>query len=121
MEEQDTVQEKTQFCPNCCVPLIDRAVFCHNCGQKNTDARLTVKELFSQFFDNVFNLDSKIFRTLGAVIIPGKLTIAFLNGQRRKYYHPIRLFLVLIIISLACFNSKGDISSPGNLKKRAYR
>ena len=117
MEEQNSIQETTHFCPNCHFPLINKADFCHKCGQKNTDGRLTVKELFSQFFDNVFNLDSKIFRTLGAVLIPGKLTNAFLNGQRRKYYHPIRLFLVLIVISLAGLSYDSDNSSPGNLTK----
>lgn len=117
MEEQNSIAEKTNFCSNCHFPLINKADFCHKCGQKNTDGRLTVKELFSQFFDNVFNLDSKIFRTLGAVLIPGKLTNAFLKGQRQKYYHPIRLFLVLIVISLAALNYQSNISTPGNLKK----
>lgn len=117
MEEQDSIPEKTQFCSNCHFPLINKAGFCHKCGQKNTDGRLTIKELFSQFFDNVFNLDSKIFRTLGAVLIPGKLTNAFLNGQRLKYYHPIRLFLVLIVITLAGLKFQSDIPLPTSIKK----
>ncbi len=117
MEEQNSVQEKNHLCANCHFPLTKEAGFCQKCGQKNTDGRLTVQELFSQFFDNVFNLDSKIFRTLSAVLIPGKLTNAFLDGQRQKYYHPIRFFLVLIVISLASFNYNSNISTPGNLKK----
>ena len=117
MAEQHSIQEKNHLCPNCHSPLINEAAFCHQCGQKNTDGRLSLKELFSQFFDNVFNLDSKIFQTLAAVFIPGKLTNAFLNGQRRKYYHPIRLFLVLIVISLAGLNYHSVISTPGNLRK----
>ncbi len=117
MEEQNSIQEKTHICSNCHSPLISKADFCHMCGQKNIDVRLTVKELFSQFFDNVFNLDSKIFRTLGAVLIPGKLTNAFLSGQRQKYYHPIRLFLVLIVICLAGLSYQSDVPMPTSLKK----
>lgn len=118
MEDQNLIQEKTHLCPNCQAPLINKANFCHHCGQKNTDGRLTVKELFSQFFDNIFNLDSKIFRTFGGVFIPGKLTNAFLSGQRRKYNHPIRLFLVMMVISLATLNNLEDSFMPsGNLKK----
>ena len=117
MEEQNSIQDKTYLCLNCHSPLINQADFCHKCGQKNTTGRLTVKELFAQFFDNVFNLDSKIFRTLGAVLIPGKLTNAFLSGQRLKYYHPIRLFLVLIVISLAGLNNQSDSPLPRNLRK----
>ena len=117
MEEPNSIQNENHSCSNCHAPLMKEAAFCHTCGQKNITSRLTVKELFAQIFDNVFNLDSKIFRTLGAVFIPGKLTNAFLSGQRQKYYHPIRLFLVLIVISLASLNYQGDMSSPTNIKK----
>lgn len=117
MAEQYSTQENPHICPNCHFSLIDQAAFCHTCGQKNTDGRLTVKALFAQFFDNFFNVDAKIFQTLGAVFIPGKLTNAFLSGQRRKYYHPIRLFLVLMVLFLAALNYQGDISLPSNLKK----
>jgi len=117
MEEQHSTTEETHFCPNCQSPLINQAGFCHKCGQKNTTSRLTVKELFSQFFDSVFNVDSKIFRTLGAVFIPRKLTNAFLNGQRQKYYHPIRLFLIALVIAIASVSFQGDLSPPGDLQK----
>lgn len=117
MDEQNSILEETALCSNCTSPLINKPAFCPNCGQKNTDCRLTLKELFSQFFDTLFSIDSKIFQTLGAVLIPGKLTNAFLSGKRRKYYHPIRLFLVLIVISLAALNFHSDLSFPTNLKK----
>ena len=121
MDEQNSNQETTHQYPNCQSDLVNLAGFCHNCDQKNTSGRFTVKELFSQFFDNVFNLNSKIFKTLGAVFIPGKLTNAFLSGQRRKYYHPIKLFLVLMIISIGALNYQGTISNPGNLKKEKLK
>ena len=117
MEEQDSIQEKIHNCLNCYAPLINKAYFCYKCGQKNKAIRLTLKDLFSQFFDTVFNLDSKIFRTLGAVLIPGKLTNAFLNGQRQKYYHPIRLFLVLIVIFLAGLNYQNNMPIATKMKK----
>lgn len=117
MEEQQSSQEKNNICSNCELPLIDQANYCHKCGQKNNIGRLTLKALFSQFFDNVFNLDSKIIRTLGALFIPGKLTNAFLKKQHQKYYHPIRLFLVLIVITLAGFKFQDDIPMPTSLRK----
>ncbi len=117
MAEHQSNQEKTTFCLNCESPIVDQADFCHSCGQKANDDRLTVKGLFSEFFDNVFNLDSKIFRTIGAVFIPGQLTNAFLKGQRRKYYHPLRLFLVLMVIFLAGLKYQSEFSLVTNLNK----
>lgn len=117
MEDQFSIQDKPHQCPNCNFPLNEDAAFCQKCGQKRIDARLTVKEFFSQFFVNVFNLDSKIFQTFGAIFIPGKLTNAFLKGQRKKYIHPIRLFLVFIIVSIAAFTFTKNLTPPGDLRK----
>lgn len=44
MEEQNSIQEKRHFCSNCHSSFISKADFCHNCDQKNTNGRLTVKE-----------------------------------------------------------------------------
>lgn len=117
MEHQLSVQGNSQLCPNCNFPLTDDAVFCQKCGQKISAIRLTVKEFISQFFANVFNLDSKIFQTFGAIFIPGKLSNAFLKGQRKKYIHPIRLFLVFMVIAVAALNFQKNLTPPGNLRK----
>lgn len=119
--EEKRENSTAQFCPNCHFPLNDQSVFCQNCGQKNTDGRLTLKELFTQVADTFFNLDSKIFRTLGAVFIPGKLTNAYLNGKRNQYYHPIRLFLVLALILIAVGASINETGSPNDIAERIYR
>ena len=116
MEDHHSIQDNTQVCPNCDSVMSDTATFCQSCGQKN-NTRLTVLAFISQFLSNVFNLDSKIFRTIGSIFIPGKLTNAFLKGQRKKYIHPIRLFLVFIIVSIAVFSFQKNLTAPGNLKK----
>lgn len=87
-------QPKGNICKNCESPLPPNAKFCSNCSQKNTDGRFTFRELMENFVDSIFSLDTRIFHTLGALAIPGKLTESFFKGQHVRYYHPVRLFIL---------------------------
>jgi len=60
-----------------------------------------VGELFREFADAVFNIDSRFFRTLFALFAPGKLTVEYFRGRHRRYVHPLRVFLVLILALIA--------------------
>ncbi len=84
-------------CLNCYHPLDEEARYCPGCGQKRTDGRLTLGELLREFADAVFNIDSRFFRTLFALFVPGKLTVEYFRGRHRSYVHPLRVFLVLIV------------------------
>ena len=92
-----------RYCLNCEELLAEESLYCHICSQKCTDGRITVKELLKEFFDSVFNIDSRFFKTIGALGIPGKLTIQYFLGRHKSYSHPIRLFLVsgILFFSLA--------------------
>ncbi len=54
-----------------------------------------------EFFDSVFNLDSRIFRTLGAIVSPGRLTIKYFEGKHKRYLSPLRIFFVSAVIHFA--------------------
>ena len=88
------------ICPNCNNVFPKDAKYCPACSQKTRSGKVTVREYLSDFFDQVFNLDSKLFKTLGALFIPGKLTKEYFLGKRKSYAPPIRLFLVMVIIFL---------------------
>ncbi|MBI5916463.1 MAG: DUF3667 domain-containing protein [Bacteroidetes bacterium] len=81
-------------CRNCQHPLTEPARYCPNCGQKNHDGRLTFREMMEESVVTIFNFDNRIFSTLKALAIPGKLTVDYFNGIHIRYYHPVRLFLV---------------------------
>ncbi|MBX2875732.1 MAG: DUF3667 domain-containing protein [Saprospiraceae bacterium] len=87
----------TTNCKNCEQPLSKDALYCAYCGQKNTDGRTTVRSLFAEFFDAVFNIESRTLRTLRTLFIPGKLTDEYFEGRQRMYVHPIRTLLVMSI------------------------
>ncbi len=95
-------------CRNCEAPLQENAVFCSQCGQKNTTGKVTVMQLFSEFFENIFNLDSRIFRTLAALPVPGKLTIEYFQGKHKSYYMPVRLFVLTSLALLAVITFQDD-------------
>ncbi|GAB5554470.1 MAG: hypothetical protein Sapg2KO_40610 [Saprospiraceae bacterium] len=72
--------------------------YCPNCGQKNTDGKVTFSELWSEFQDAVLNIESRTWQTLKNLFIPGKLTLEYFSGKHRQYVHPLRLLLVTSVL-----------------------
>lgn len=85
-------------CLNCGDPLLEGKDFCPGCGQKSKDAVLTLKQLFKDFTQDIFNLDSNLIRTLKALPLPAKLTKLYVAGHRKAYFTPLRLFLVSMFL-----------------------
>lgn len=88
-------------CPNCEVDNIADAKYCNNCGQKKRPAKVKISEFISEFFDSVFNIDNRFFSTLKHIFIPAYLTKRFFEGKRVSFYHPLRLYLVSILLLFA--------------------
>ena len=109
-----------QYCRNCGHEMPNKAFFCPNCGQRNTDGRVSFRELTAYFLSNLLNLDGSIFQTLGALAIPGKLTNDFFEGKHIRYYHPVRLFILsgaLFIALLSIIASKANIEGVDKVWK----
>lgn len=106
MASKDLNPQKDEFrtCPNCYYPLPRFGQFCSHCGQKYTDGKVTLWELIQQFFSDTLNLDAKIWRTLLALFVPGKLTVAFFQGRQQQYVRPLRLFFVFAILTIAAIS-----------------
>lgn len=99
MEETDKPYLK--YCRNCQHPMPSGALYCEQCGQKYTTGKITFPVLLRETLDEIFNLDSKIFRTLAALFVPGKLTNEYFAGRHRRYVHPIRLFFISAVVFFA--------------------
>jgi hypothetical protein len=95
-------------CPNCYYPLPVYGDYCSHCGQKYTDGKLTVWSLIREFFADTLNLESRIWQTLLALFVPGKLTKTFFKGRQRRYVSPLRLFFVTAITFFAVLSYWGD-------------
>ena len=87
---------RTHYCQNCGSPL--RGAFCHSCGQKDDDYRRPLLSLTNEFLGDVFQWDSRVFRSIiPFLLIPGNLTRAYMRGRRQQYVSPLRLYLVISI------------------------
>lgn len=86
-------------CLNCDAELGGQ--YCGNCGQRATSRLISIWELVRDAFGDLFELDSRIWRTLIPLAIrPGVLTRDYLRGRRARFMPPFRMYLVL---SLAFF------------------
>jgi hypothetical protein len=93
--------------------------YCSECGQKYIHLQRPLKELLDDVFDS-FNIDRGILKTLIPFIIkPGFLTSEYLDGKRKKYMSPLRLYLLMSLIffflAQATSNKMDQKSSPGFL------
>jgi Protein of unknown function (DUF3667) len=92
---------ETKTCRNCLYSLPDNAIYCPQCSQKYTTGKIPVGELIKEFFSEQFNLDSRLFKTIYTLFVPGKLTIEYFEGKHKSFVSPLRTFLVTAIILFA--------------------
>ncbi len=98
-------------CFNCNHPIAAEEIYCANCGQKHHDGKYSVGEVITEFISANFNLDAKIFQTLLGLFRPGFLTTQYFKGIHKRYYKPVRLFLVLGIIVFAIMSPEVENTS----------
>jgi hypothetical protein len=81
-------------CPNCAASPSPGA-FCPTCGQRNDRLRLTARALVGDLAEGVLRFDRKVPSTARALLIPGQLTLDYLQGRRGRHLRPLSLFLLL--------------------------
>jgi len=93
-------------CLNCGSPIVATDEYCAVCGQKNIDGRITFRQFVSDFFEAAFNLDSRLIKTIPALLVPGKLTRVYFSGKHNAYFKPLRLFFTAMIVFYAVLGFK---------------
>lgn len=82
-------------CLNCGKEVSEN--FCIFCGQKNIEKGIFVRDLWNDFKNSIFGLDSPFWTTFsGLTTKPGKVSLEFINGKRKKYSKPIQYFLIAL-------------------------
>lgn len=103
----------TEICPNCGSGRPDR--FCSHCGQNDRDYMRGLWSVVYEFFRELFELDSRIFRTLKSLLFkPGHLSSEFSRNRRAAYMSPVRLylftsFLFFLVLSISAGGWLSDL------------
>ena len=93
--------ENSKTCRNCKSAMPLSAKYCPYCSQKYTTGHISFFELCREFFSEHLNLDSKLFRTAFALLIPGRLTNEYFKGRHKSFASPLRLFIVTGVLLFA--------------------
>ena len=84
-------------CDNCGASVPGR--YCGICGQRLEAPVHTLGHFLTVAAEDISHADSRLWRTLAALLFkPGFLTREFLDGRRARYLPPVRLYLVLSVL-----------------------
>ena len=83
-------------CRNCGTPAGGK--FCPECGQGTALHPPTAREFLQELLEHQIALEGAIWKTLRALVVPGRLTLEFLQGRKRRYVPPLRLYLTASLI-----------------------
>jgi hypothetical protein len=83
---------RSTVCLNCGSALSGN--FCSDCGQENTDYRVSLGRLLRDLAEEVLSIESRLWRSLWHLVRhPGRLTRDYNFGRRVRYTSPLRLYL----------------------------
>ncbi len=109
--ERHVLKYRGVKCLNCDHPLDLSHKYCPNCSQINSTKKVAFKDLLDEFFSSMISYDSKLRKTLGAMILkPGKITSEYIAGKRVAYTNPFRFLLSLAIVYFLMLNFSSNFS-----------
>ncbi|MCL6268282.1 DUF3667 domain-containing protein [Flagellimonas myxillae] len=99
-------------CLNCGHPLDISDKYCPNCSQANSTKKLVLRDFWDEFFSSLINYDSKLLKTLYAMLLkPGTITKHYVEGKRISYTNPFRFLLSLAFLYLLMVGYNDNFSS----------
>jgi len=87
--ERDTPEDQ---CENCGALL--EGPYCSQCGQQAADRVVPIWHMLNEALEAVIELDMRVIYTFPKFLfLPGRLTNEYVNGRRKRYIRPFRLYL----------------------------
>ncbi len=104
----------TTTCRNCDHLLGDPPHnFCPLCGQETALHPPSLAEFIHEFVGHYIALEGPLGRTLTLLFFrPGELTREYLQGRKRRYVLPLRLYLSISLVFFLVIGSLGTIGGP---------
>lgn len=119
MENKPTLLPKGRFhpdfrgteCLNCGHLLAISDRYCPNCSQLNSTKKLSLKDFFDEFFSSLISYDSRLLKTLSAILLrPGRITKEYVEGKRVSYTIPFRFLLSVAIVYFLMMSVTGNFT-----------
>jgi len=102
-------------CRNCGHILDISDKYCPNCGQANSTKKLVLKDFLDEFLSSAINYDSKLLRTLSAMLIrPGTISKDYIQGKRVTYTNPFRFLFSLAFLYLLMLGYESKLADDLN-------
>lgn len=93
---------------------------CARCTQAKDTVRLSSRALVGKAFGALIDLDGAVWRTLRDMTIsPGRASLDYINGARKRYVNPIKYYLVGVAISVAIAALLGDLDQAIDMTRAA--
>lgn len=104
----------TTACQNCGAPLA--GPYCASCGQRHEPHIHSVPHFAAEAAETLTHADSRLWRTLGHLLVrPGRLTREFFAGRRARYLPPFRLYVVVSLLYFVLIAVLPDAPTPISL------
>lgn len=95
-------EDKT--CQNCGDEVMVR--FCPTCGQENIETKKSFHYLFTHFVEDLVHYDNSFWKAIKYLLYsPATLTIIYLNGKRKQFMAPVKLFIFINFFAFFVFNA----------------
>jgi hypothetical protein len=102
-------QPTQEVCSNCNQQL--EGIYCHHCGQKNTNSKTTWVTVLNAFAAGFFSLERGALHSFLAMMLnPAKVVRLYWKGGRYYYFTPGQMIfftLFILAVHLSLINSSG--------------
>ncbi len=88
--------ESRPRCENCGRPAGPE--YCPHCGQALESHLGPLRQVGKEALSDWLALDSRLFRSLRALVVPGHLSELYIGGRRAPFLRPFRLYLLASLI-----------------------
>jgi hypothetical protein len=90
-------------CLNCGNQLAPNDNYCSHCGQSVKEVTLSLTQIIKDGFASLVNWDSRLLHTIRDIFKPYLLTKTYVEGKRRYYVNPARLFVFTLLSFFSIF------------------